>query len=254
MKKEWPLFSGFLWKKLIIPLSIGTTILFVLAVCIPWRGLFVNLTTTFLGILITICYVDFVLKQHNKERWAQTMVQIESRIQRFAIVSVTQFRVAFKIGPGVINKAVMDINDPSSIRKEIIRVIERELLPFVENGVHNMDKKDWLSLVRQLQLMREWADRLVAAHGNHIDPLLYSLIMKIGDETDGLLTFYATYPDVIGVPDSELHMSSSKAEKLGMEKVISFHVKDILESSASLMGWMNKSTDSGGHLNKSGSR
>jgi len=232
------LFPNFLWKKLIIPLAIMAVFSLILAICIPWRGLFTNLATTFLGILVTICYVDFVLKEHDKKRWAQAIALIEKRIQHFAIVSASQFRSAFNISSGVFNEEVMDIADPSSIRREMIRVIESIILPSVYVNVHNLTREDWIKLVRQLQQTREWADRLCVIYGNHIDPKFLSIIMEIQDEIDSIVILYSIFPDVIGVPDADLPLKktgSAKADKRGMERVISSNVKNILESAVSLM-------------------
>jgi len=56
----------YLWKRLIIPLVFLTITFPGLALLLPWQGFFVNLTATFVGILTTLLYVDFILKQHEK--------------------------------------------------------------------------------------------------------------------------------------------------------------------------------------------
>ena len=53
----------------IYTLAAGSFLL--LALIIPWQGFFVNLAATFVDILVTILYVDFIIKQHERGRWAQ---------------------------------------------------------------------------------------------------------------------------------------------------------------------------------------
>jgi hypothetical protein len=239
------MFSGFLWKRLIIPLGLVTVIFFVLTFLVPCNGLFTNLATTFLGILITVCYVDYLLKRHDKERWAKTTARIEKRILRFAIVTSHSFRVAFNMDSSIVHGEAIDMENPSSISKEMIRVIRQELLPRVDEAVPGIDQKGWAKLTRQLQPILKWGDQLIAAFGNRIDPELFYLILKIEDEIDGMLNMVVTFSDVIGVPDSELRAKPPRSAvtfKQDMEKGTARDIKQILEDSASLMEWMKKAS------------
>lgn len=236
------LFPDFLWRKLVIPLVIIAIIFLILAVFIPWRGLFTNLATTFLGILITICYVDFILREHETRRWAQAMTLIKKRIDTFANVCSSQFRTAFKISFNIFDEEALDqaldIDNPSGIRREMIRVTENIIMPSVVAGVHKLTQEDWIKLVRQLQLTYERGDRLCLAYGNRINPECFSLIMKVQDEINSILGLYSILPDVIGVPDDDLPLKktgSAKADKRAMEKIISSKIKNILESAVSLL-------------------
>jgi hypothetical protein len=239
------LFSGFLWKRLIIPLGLVTVVFFVLAVLVPSSGLFTNLATTFLGILITVCYVDYILKQHDKERWAKTTARIESRIQRFAITTSQSFRVACHIESAVIHQTDMDVFDPASVRKEMIRVIRQELLQRVDEAVPTIDQKGWATLTRQLERTQRWADQLIMAFGNRIDPEVFLLILKIEDQIDAIYQMATIFFDVMGVPDNEVQAKKPHFglfQKRGMEKVIAKDIKEALEASASLLEWMDKAS------------
>ena len=234
----------FLWKRLIIPLGFLTALFFVLAFLVPClNGLFVNLATTFLGILLTVCYVDYILRRHDKERWSATTARIESRIQHFAIVTSQSFRAAFNVDYHVIREAVINIDDPVSIRTEMIRVIRQELLPRVDAGVPAIDQKGWANLKAQLERIIRWSDQLISAFGNRLDPEVFSLILKIEDDINGIGALVITFFDVIGVPDDRLRAKpphDAVAHKRGMEKVIAKDVTQILESCALILEWLNK--------------
>ena len=60
--------SKFLRKKLAVPVGAAIVLCLILAYYIPWQGLFINLSTTLLGVLITVFYVDLILKQQNEIR------------------------------------------------------------------------------------------------------------------------------------------------------------------------------------------
>ncbi|MEN6560199.1 MAG: hypothetical protein ABFD52_05445 [Acidobacteriota bacterium] len=86
------MFPHSLWKKLIKPLALMVAAAFVLAILVPWRGLFINLTTTLLGILLTIGYVDYVLKAQEKEHWAlATAVSTDVRMYESAASTGSYF-------------------------------------------------------------------------------------------------------------------------------------------------------------------
>jgi hypothetical protein len=215
---------SYLWKRLIIPLVFFVVIFFILTLFLPWQGFFVNLTTTFVGILVTVLYVDYVIKQHKKSRWAQAKALIEKRIMNFANVSTSQFRIAFGISHHVLNMEAMDINNPSSIQKEMIRLAQNILLPSVDSSVQKLNTEDWKKLISQLKITCEGADKICSVFGNRIEPEKLSLIIEIQDEIWSIVSFYTTFPDVIGVPDDKLPTiagQSAISEKKAMEKAIS---------------------------------
>lgn len=229
---------NYLWKRLIIPLAFLTIVFLGLALFFPWQGFFVNLTATFIGILVTVLYVDFIIKQHEKSRWAQAKALIEKRIMSFANVSASQFRITFGISHNVLNREAMDVNNPSSVRKEMIRLTQDILLPSVDSSVQRLNTADWKKLINQLKITWEGADKLCSVFGNRIEPEKLSLIIEIQDEIWGIMSFYATFPDVIGVPDDELPPIKGRSgisDKRAMEKVISTNIKTILEKTILLL-------------------
>jgi hypothetical protein len=234
---------GYLWKRLIIPLALLAVTFFILALFYPWQGFLVNLTATFVGILVTILYVDYIIKQHEKSRWAQAKALIEKRIMSFANVSGSQFRTAFGISHNVLNRETMDVNNPSSIRKEMIRLSQEILMPSVDSSVQRLNTADWEKLINQLKITWEGADKICSVFGNRIEPEKLSLIIEIQDEIWGIMSFYATFPDVIGVPDDELPPIKGRSkisEKRAMEKVISSNIKTILEKTILLLKTLDK--------------
>jgi len=233
------IFPEFLWRKLIRPLAIMVLVVFVLAMLVPWRGLFINLTTTLLGILLIIGYVDRVQKTYEeKERWAVAMELIKKRIDHFAIVSFSNFRAAFHIGPEIIDQGAIDIDNQSSIRAEMTRVIER-MLPAVKEHVRKMTKNDWKNLIPQLQATYKWADDLGQLYGFRVEPDVLVLTMKIQNEMEGIAVLYAAFPDVIGIPDDQLPTkrdgTSAIKDRIGMENVISSNITNILTLASALL-------------------
>jgi len=234
---------GYLWKKLVIPLVFFSLIFLILALSFPSVTLFSNLTSTLFGILVTILYVDYVIRQHEKRRWARAKALIDKRTDIFANVSISQFRTAFNINYKVFNQEAMDFANPSSIRSEMIRVARDILLLSVDTAIPKLDAEEWKKLERQLRITWEYGDRLCSVFGNWIEPEKLSLIMEIQDEIWNILAIYSTFPDVIGVPDDKLpikKVGSAKADKTVFERTISSHVKNVLEKAILLLTKLDK--------------
>lgn len=229
---------AYLWKRLILPLTIAAGSFLLLAIFVPWQGFFVNLAATFVGILVTVLYVDYIIKQHERERWAQAKALIEKRILNFATLTVTHFRLAFGISYHAVNKETIDINNPSSLAREMIRLAQNILLPSVDSDTRKLEKEDWSKLIKQLRITWEVAERLCSVFGSRIEPEKLSLILEIQDDIWGIVSFYSTYPDVIGIPDDKLPPikgHSSISEKRAMETVISKYIKTALDRTVLLL-------------------
>jgi len=120
--------SEFLRRRLVWPLSAAAVLCFGLATLIPAGGLFVNLGTTFVGILLTIGYVDIILTEHQRIRWAGALLRIGSRLDNFATIASSQFRIAFGFKPDVYDQGAMAAEGKAR-RAELARVARQVLRP-----------------------------------------------------------------------------------------------------------------------------
>lgn len=86
---------NFLIKRLIIPLLLLAILSLVLSYFLPWQGLFINLFTTFLGILITVFYVDKILSEHDRQRWAGVTSRVNKRIEVISNLTISEIGSIF---------------------------------------------------------------------------------------------------------------------------------------------------------------
>jgi hypothetical protein len=193
-----------LGKTLTLPLSIATALSLILAQFLSWQGFFVNLATTFIGILITVFYVDLVLDKHEAQQWSKVRTLVHGRVERFANLSISYFRDAYGFGPDIINDAVFDSDDPTPRRGEIARIAEQVLAPATEMKLDEMGPADWKKLTGRLSSVVEMADQLVGLFGNKLEPETLSLIFEIQDRADSILSKYSILPEFFGTPDDQL--------------------------------------------------
>ena len=85
----------YLFTRLVLLLSVLAIAAFVLGYFFPWQGLFINFFTTFIGILITVFYVDLILHEHEKLQWAGVTSRIHVRIERIANLTISTTGVIF---------------------------------------------------------------------------------------------------------------------------------------------------------------
>lgn len=223
---------NFMWKPLILPFCVLALVcLFLARAVVSWNGILTNLAATFIGILITVLYVEYILRKHEEQRWAPAQTLINKYIQSFAIVSSAMFRVIFGKSSDIFNIAAIDVNNPDSMRTEMIRALEENVLPAVDGGVRRMSKEKWKFLVVHLQLTQERGDRLLQLYAARINPELLGRIMTLKDEISNLQAVDTMLPDEIGAPWTGL----KGLEDGALENVIGSGIKRICEASAALM-------------------
>jgi len=220
-----PPMPAYLWKKLVIPVALLILLCFVLNLLIPWQGFFLNLAVTLIGILFAVLYVDYILKQHEENRWTPAKLLIEKKLFGFANMSVSQFRVAFKIDYKVLNSEVIFGDNLSNIRGEMIRLAQDILLPIVDSNVEILTKTDWEILFRQLKISWENADKLLSNYGNWIEPEKLVLLMEIQEEIWNIINLYVTFPEIVEIHNDnhatkDIRKSAARKVKIILEKAV----------------------------------
>ncbi len=236
--------SRFLKSRLVLPLSIAAILALGLAALIPWGGLFVNLGTTFIGILLTIGYVDIVLKEHEAMRWESGLARIAKRLDNFATVASSQFRVAFGFTPDVYDERLMFASDDQARRTELVRVAREVLKPVARQRVASLDTADWKRLHEQLRITWDSADRLIELFGRQLDPDVIATLIDVQDSMRAIMDRYTTFPDVLGVADADLKPNTKGESSLplrhALEGAIAEDIRAILDQSVELFDHVNR--------------
>ena len=81
-----------LWLRLALPLALLAVAGIWLNTIQPMDGFFLNLATELLGIIVTVAYVDWVLKAHEREVWRGTSTRIEQRLRVLSNSTVSGLR------------------------------------------------------------------------------------------------------------------------------------------------------------------
>jgi hypothetical protein len=231
----------YLLKKLHIPLGLITLIFLILGIIIPWRGLFINLSTTFFGILITLLYVDHIIREDEQKQWDTVKERIYSRLEGVANMSTHQFRIAFKISADIISRDANIIFNTKRRRAECIRVNEEILLPEVSKMIPKLDTEKWQFLLKQMEISYTSIDKIVTVFGHKLPPKLLTLLIDLQDKMWGVLSIYRIIPDLYGIPDKQLKRKDIKhiETKRVYESLIIKDVESIMKISSEILRSLN---------------
>jgi len=201
--------SKALWLRLIIPLILFAGVFVYLEGVGSFNGLFLNLATEFIGIIVTVAYVDWVIKAHERKVWQGTTTRIAYRLQTFSSATVTGLRSALGFGPGVLDQSILRCGDAKLASAEVMRVATHVVAPALRTRLDSLDVQGWKRLAAHVQETEHEAERLLQQFGHLLAPEYVELLLDMRRELDASLTFWRTFPDIAGVPDSDLPKTST---------------------------------------------
>jgi hypothetical protein len=233
------MFSKYLLKELIAPLLLSSIASLLLAYYCSWQGFFVNLGTTFFGILITFVYVDTIIQRHERKQWAEAKERIYLRIEQLGFITVTKCRISFGFGIDIFVKSPLGAERViEEMRPEIVRIAENILIPAVASKIDKYNQTDWKNFVERMQSIWQSIDRSIELFGNKLDPKVLAILLDMQDRASSIITSYITWPDILGVPDNRLPVSkiiSSVKHKQALYNIATKNVRDLLSLAVKLI-------------------
>ena len=85
-------------------------------------GFFINLSTEVIGILITVCYVDWILRRNQDRQWSATDELIEKRLMIMLNNTVSHIRFCMGFDVDVMDRTVTQSDDLRAAHGEVMRV------------------------------------------------------------------------------------------------------------------------------------
>jgi hypothetical protein len=165
--------KNYLSKRLVLPISIAAVSSLIVGYFVPWQGLFINLAATFIGILITVFYVDLILRKHEETRWSNVKARVHGRIERMANLSVSAFRSAYGLDTDIFGKSFLETDDRTEIRSMIAHAAENVLIPITPTRLNEVNQAEWKKVVQLLSSVVQMGDELVALFGDRIEPEIF---------------------------------------------------------------------------------
>ena len=169
----------------------------------PWSGLFVNLAASFVGSIITVFYIDAVMKRHRRAQWIDVEDTVKKFVERVANVCVAGCRTALGVGSEAVYFGPNVEFYSREWRRRMAEFAKNMLTPMLPS-VRDLDEKAWKTLAHNLQAASACADRVVGLFGSHIDTPVMHSVLELQETADGIVALYSTFPDICGVPADRL--------------------------------------------------
>lgn len=206
-------------KRLVVPLLLLSMASFVSSYFVRnvWRDLLVNLTATFVGIVLTVAYIDRVLQRQREMEWQGMRSRAAKRLFGLANSFITSIRTALKVGPEVVDGDGERTDDLTILRTRMMRVADN-ILPQAISRVDAMTTADWRQFQRALLAGYEIADRLLGLFGRYFPPRIAELVLDIESAAQNAMYAYSVYPDLVGVAVENLPQRRDGSSSLPIQQ------------------------------------
>ncbi len=195
----------FLLTVLVVPLTMVAAA-FMLAVPFfrePWRSLLVNLAAGLLGSIITVFYVEKIIRRNDQYEWTKVLSHVGRQVNILANGTTSSVRLALHLRMPSSSEDIEVASDPRRVRAMMIALIEDRLLPEISQ-LTEMNQGDWRTFANNMQGSVSDAERILSLFSKSLDPTIMGLILDIHEKARALLSQYQVWPDMLGVPLADL--------------------------------------------------
>ena len=196
----------FLLTVLVIPLTMVAAAALMLAVHFsgePWRSLLVNLAAGLLGSIITVFYVEKIIRRNDQYEWTKVLSHVGRQVNILANGTTASLRLALGLQMPPSSEDLEVLNDPRRMRTMVISIIENRLLPNISQ-VTEMNQSDWRTFANNMQGSLSDAERILSLFSKSLDPAIMGLVLDIHEKARALLLQYQLWQDMLGIPPTEL--------------------------------------------------
>jgi hypothetical protein len=248
--------SEFLLKRLVLPLAVLAIFSIIVrffiikqSFYITCKALFLNLGVTFLGIIITLSYVNWILNEHENRKWKDVQISIHNRIKRYLIGTIITFRVSFGFDLNVYSSDFIesfDLTDSYTdispeLCEEIINIGENVLRPVISSSIKSMNQQEWIQFAKNVEVLQKEIVRIVDLFlfANKIEPKLFSDLLQIEDEIDAFIKFYYAVPNFYGLPDEKISNKKTLKYKSDLYDNMGKYIDNIISLTVGLIKKMD---------------
>lgn len=235
--------SRYLIVRLYLPILLLIIIFSVLAFYYPLKGFFVNLSTTLIGVLVVVGFVDYILKMYEKKKWSNVAIRIDRYVKRLAYMSISTVRFAF--GPRIeisFKDTYEDADTTFDMHRMLIEHCEEILVPSIPDKVKLMTNVQWNKMLKDMESIYHYAEKIIDTYGDKLESNIYSNVFDIQDSSWNLLSLYSFFAKDYDLPPEKLPISKKVDKNLleELSKNISLYLTDIVNSSANILKYYDE--------------
>ncbi len=228
---------------LVLPLTLVAAVLMVASFCVPdpWRSLFVNLAAGLVGSIITVFYIEKIIRRNEQHEWTKVMRHIGRQVNILANGTTSSVRSALRIKVSF-PRDLEVFDDPRRMRAMMIELIEDRLLPRI-SGLSQMNQDDWRTFANNMIGSVKDAERILTLFSRSLDPTIVGLILDIHERALALLSHYQTWPDMLGVPFAQMKPNNRGESMVPFFEAVYKHVVQDAEQLLKICGNLLREID-----------
>lgn len=193
-----------LFFRLVLPL----VVLFTLAMFLHTRweadGFFVNLATELIGILITVCYVEWILQRHEMMKWGPVDWRIEKRLTILLNGIISGIRNGLGFDTKMIDDWVAESFTYPDVHTKLMSFGQQVLGPNALSRLESLDRLGWQTLMRHIEQSKCGVRSFLQTFQSRMTPSQIADLLELEESLEYGLTWYSMFPELLGVPDEEL--------------------------------------------------
>jgi len=161
---------------LVIPLLILSVFFLYLSRPVSYQDVVLNLATDFITIIITVFYVDWVLRQHDEVAWSQAEHYIASEVSVIGNSFIRDVADHLRIEDEIFQTIdSMDIQEIQSNILNRVRDIDRFVL---EDAIAVMTKERWRDLISMVDARRADSTTVLSQFAPKMSPRQLESILE----------------------------------------------------------------------------
>ena len=218
-----------LLKWLVVPFSVLIVVLVILNQIFDENcGLFINLITSCITIIITIFYVSWVIE---KKPWKPTLERILKRILFFSKSLITGIMHLYGHGLELLDFNKMNFDDPFYIEREVMRISKDVLEPKTREKLGQLSQEEWEKMFKHLQSSWEESERIFTMFESKLNPEQYNIFMDLQDAIRDSIEFYYLFKNFAGLHDDDLlrKFDKTKEDQKACYKITAEKIEKILQ-------------------------
>lgn len=184
------MFDKELVKYLLVPLVLLLALIIWLHFCLNWDGFFLNLTAEVIGIIITVLYVDYILKRRDKFLYESVDNNINKRINDFILSCFLAIRTSLGVRGDISDDISIYAKKPKDLWVILNKAIKDTIEPNLFKSVAALNQNYWLNLNSEMENIINSTNNILNIFGQRLEPKLYSKIMELQDCATIIRLFY----------------------------------------------------------------
>jgi hypothetical protein len=195
-----------LLTRLTLPLLVLTGIALWLSRPFTWADIFLNLATDFITIIITVWYVNWVIRQQESTQWqeAEELIAAEAgRVGHGFINDVAEsLKMLDQIGPS--KDTPLHLRKLHDVQSEIITNVRRLDRDTIIERLDGLNPAQWQNFAARFRARSTEIGIFLSQFGSRLDPERLETLLELREAINAPIATYELFIRFLGVPLDQL--------------------------------------------------